>query len=75
MTPSVTSYPTLGKIGYPDTPEEQENDLTSHRMKKIEAFDEEISKYLFKIQENMIKQTFKKETNNMKVYRKMHTNR
>ena len=32
-------------------------------MKNTEAFNEEISKYLFKIQENMIKQTFKKETN------------
>ena len=63
MAPLVTSYLTLASIRYPDTPEEQENDLTSHRMKKIEAFDEEISKYLFKIQEDRIKQAFKKETN------------
>ena len=63
MAPQVISYLTLASIRYPDTPEEQENDLTSHRMKKIEAFDEEISKYLFKIQEDRIKQAFKKETN------------
>ena len=63
MAPPVISYLTLASIRYPDTPEEQENDLTSHRMKKIEAFDEEISKYLFKIQEDRIKQVFKKETN------------
>ena len=32
-------------------------------MKNTEAFNEEISKYLFKIQEDRIKQAFKKETN------------
>ena len=30
MTPSVTSYPTLASIGYPDTPEEQENEESSY---------------------------------------------
>ena len=54
MAPQVISYLTLASIRYPDTPEEQENDLTSHRMKKIEAFDEEISKYLFKIQDSQL---------------------
>ena len=49
--------------------------MKNHLMKNTEAFNEEISKYLFKIQENVIKRTFKKETNNMTVYRKMHTNR
>lgn len=48
-------YPSTSSTGYPNIPEEQENDLTSHLMKTIEAFNEEINKYLVKIQENTVK--------------------
>jgi hypothetical protein len=44
MAPSETSSLITASLGYPNTPEEQDNNLESHLTRIIEAFKEEINK-------------------------------
>jgi hypothetical protein len=44
MAPPDSSSPTTASTGYPNIPEEQDNDLKPKIMKMIEVFMEEINK-------------------------------
>jgi hypothetical protein len=46
MSPPEPSYPTTASPMYPNTHEEQENDLKSNLIKMAEAFKEDIKKSL-----------------------------
>lgn len=52
---SEPSSLTTSSSGYPNTPEEHDNNLEFHLMKMIETYKEEINKSLIEIQENTIK--------------------
>lgn len=51
MAPQEHSCATTANPGYPNTPESQENDLTSNLLTMIETFNEEMNKFLTKIQQ------------------------
>ena len=63
--------------GYPNMHEKQDYDLKSHLMKMIEDFKKDINNFLKEIQGNTGKQveTLKEETNPLKKYRKIQSNR
>ena len=50
MTSPEPSHPSTAiLLGYPNTPEAQENDLKSNRIKIVDAFTEEMNKSLKEI--------------------------
>ena len=64
LASSEPSSPTTRSPGYPNTPEKQDSNLTSHLMMIIEDFKEDINNSLKEIQENTGKQleALKEET-------------
>ena len=65
LAPQEPSSPTTEIPRYPNMPEKQGDDLKSHLIKTIEAFQEDIKNSLKEIQENTGKQVvaLKEETN------------